>query len=176
MRKLVSVAFFVLLISLSAVAADYPKAEVFGGFQYSHLELGSGLDAPGFNVAFNGNFNRWFGITADLGTGYTHLSTIRAVSVNNYTYAFGPTFSLRAHRSFTPYVHLLVGGDHASATLSRYGRSINGLAVMVGGGVDANVNRRLAFRVAQADWLLVRGNGGSSDKNFRLSTGVVFKF
>jgi len=46
---------------------------------------------------------------------------------------------------------------------------------MAGGGVDANFSRHLAFRVAQADWMLVHGTG-TSPKNFRYSAGVVFKF
>jgi len=47
---------------------------------------------------------------------------------------------------------------------------------MAGGGVDFNINRALAFRAAQADWMLVHSNGQTSSKNMRFSTGIVLKF
>jgi opacity protein-like surface antigen len=48
----------------------------------------------------------------------------------------------------------------------------------VGGGVDVNVNDRFAFRLFQADYLNTRVDGfsGKPVNNFRLSTGVVFRF
>lgn len=52
----------------------------------------------------------------------------------------------------------------------------NGYALMAGGGVDFNINRALAFRAAQADWMLVHSNGQTSSKNMRFSTGIVLKF
>jgi len=52
----------------------------------------------------------------------------------------------------------------------------NGFALLAGGGVDFNISPRLAFRAAQADWMLVHGSGGTSSKNVRISTGIVFKF
>jgi hypothetical protein len=54
--------------------------------------------------------------------------------------------------------------------------SSNGFALMAGGGVDLNFSEHLAFRAAQADWMLVHGSGGTSSKNARISTGIVFKF
>lgn len=73
-----------------AQAAHFPKAEIFGGFQYTHLE-GSG-GAIGVNFAVNGNFNDWFGITADIGT--AHMSESDA-NLDNYTVTFGPVVSVR---------------------------------------------------------------------------------
>jgi hypothetical protein len=156
---------------MSAMAADYPKAEVFGGYQFTHLE--GGPNANGWNFAFNGNFNEWLGITADFGAGYKSES---GVNFRNYTYTFGPVLSLRANKAYTPFVHALIGGDHASAGVGGVGGSGNGFAVMAGGGVDANLKSRFAYRVAQVDWLMVHGSGGTSGKNFRLSTGLVFRF
>ena len=84
--------------------------------------------------------------------------------------------ALRAHKAYTPFVHALIGGDHASASLSGFGgASSNGFALLAGGGVDAKFADHLAFRVAQADWMLVHGSGSTSSKNVRISTGVVFK-
>jgi len=172
-RKLAALMSLLFLSSICALAADYPRAEVFGGFQYSHLELGNGLNAPGYNLAFTGNLNRWFGVTGDLGAGYTNIG---AVNVSNYTYTFGPVFFLRAHQRVTPFAHVLFGGEHASASLRQFGESIDGFAVLAGGGVDVNMNRRFAVRVVQADWMLLHGNAGNSDRNARISAGIVVKF
>ena len=163
MRKILILGLLLALFSLSATAADYPKAEIFGGYQYSHLH-GTG-SANGFNFALNGNFNDHFGIAFDFGAAY---QTVGGISLRNYTYTFGPVLSLRANKSYTPFVHALIGGDHATG--------FNGLALLAGGGVDANLSKNLAIRVGQADWMLVHGNGSTSSKNFRYSAGIVVKF
>jgi hypothetical protein len=80
--------------------------------------------------------------------------------------------ALRAHKAYTPFVHALIGGDHASA--SGLGTA-NGMAFFAGGGVDFNFNRYMAFR-ASGDWMMLRSNGITSSKNFRMPIGVVFKF
>jgi hypothetical protein len=46
---------------------------------------------------------------------------------------------------------------------------------LAGGGVDINFNRYMAFR-ASGDWMMLRSNGSTSSKNFRMPIGVVFKF
>jgi len=63
-RKFLLVGCFICLCAMSAAAADYPKAELFGGYQYTHLE--GGVNANGWNFAVTGNFSDSFGITADL--------------------------------------------------------------------------------------------------------------
>ena len=44
------------------------------------------------------------------------FTTQGGVSIHNYTYTFGPQLSLRANKAYTPFVHVLIGGDHASAS------------------------------------------------------------
>jgi hypothetical protein len=49
-----------------------------------------------------------------------------------------------------------------------------------GGGVDINTSEKLAIRIVQFDWLLVKedgGTGGSSwqKNNLRFGFGVVYK-
>jgi hypothetical protein len=168
-RKIAFVGLLVGLFTLSAVAAesDHPKAEFFGGYQYTRLE--GGVNANGFNLGATANFNNYFGITADLGSSFTTQS---GISFNNYTYTFGPQLALHAHKAYTPFVHALIGGDRASA--SGLG-STNGMAFLAGGGVDFNFNRYMAFR-ASGDWMMLHSNGSTSSKNFRMPVGIVFKF
>ena len=174
MRKLIAVGCFLAMFSLAAMAQEssFPKSEVFVGYQYTRLE--GGLNANGWNFAANGNFNEWFGITGDFSGAY---KSENGVSFRNYTYTFGPVISLRANKAFTPYVHALIGGDHASTTVQGFGSaSGNGYAMLAGGGVDLNFSQHIAFRAAQADWMLLHGSGSTSSKNARISTGIVFKF
>ncbi len=173
-RKLIVAACFVALMAVSAMAAEpdnYPKAEVFGGYQYSHLE--GGVNANGFDINFNGNFNNYLGISADLGSSFT---TQQGISLHNYTYTFGPVLSLRANKAYTPFVHALVGGDHASASFGGVSVTGNGMALMAGGGVDFNFTQHLSFRAAQADWLMLHNNGSTSGKNLRIVSGIVFRY
>jgi len=173
-RKFIVVACFVALVAASALAADndsgYPKAEVFGGYQYSHLE--GGFNANGFDLAATGNFNNYFGITGDLGSSF---NTESGVSVHNYTYTFGPQLALRVNKAYTPFVHVLIGGDHASASVPGDTATGNGFALLAGGGADFNFNKYMAFRGA-ADWMTLHSNGTSSSKNVRLLMGVVIRY
>lgn len=172
MRKFVFVGMLVALFSLSALAAesDHPKAEFYGGYQYTHLE--GGFNANGFNFGATGNLSSSFGITADFGSSFTTQS---GVSYHNYTYTFGPQLALRANKAYTPFVHALIGGDHATASFAGISGSGNGMAVLAGGGVDINFNHYMAFRAA-GDWMMLHSNGSTSSKNFRMPIGVVFKF
>jgi hypothetical protein len=86
-RKIALVGLIVGLFSLSAFAgeSDHPKAEFYGGYQYSHME--GGFNASGFNFGATGNLSNSFGITADFGSSF---NTTNGVSLKNYTYTFGP--------------------------------------------------------------------------------------
>ena len=145
-----------------AVAAQAePKAEVFGGYQYTRFE--GGINWNGWNAAVTGNMGKVFGVTGD-------FSQVYKSGVHFTTYTFGP--ELHAHLPIVkPFVHALVGG----AKLSGGGASINGFSTYVGGGIDAG-HGLLAFRVAQFDWMYAHFSGGSSSKNVRISIGLVVRF
>ena len=85
MRKLLTVTVLLVLASLSAAAQDFPKAEIFGGYQLTRLD---GTTLNGWNAALTGNLNHWFGVTADFSGAYTSQG---GVDFRNYTYTFGPT-------------------------------------------------------------------------------------
>jgi hypothetical protein len=179
MYKLV---FFVLLFGLvvfPAIAQDTPKAEVFGGYQYTHVNVDTGSGTSegfsfnGWNASLTGNFNKYFGVAADFSGAYKSIS---GVSAKVHTYTFGPVLSLNHEGTINPFVHALFGGAHASASFEGTGSGTNGFAMMMGGGVDAKVSPRLAIRAIQADWVYYRFQGVGESKNVRISTGVVFRF
>jgi len=159
MRK---VLFCFVVLMVSAVAANAaPKAEVFGGYQFTHFDGGPNMN--GWNGALTGNFNNWFGVTADFGGVY-------GSGLNVYTYTFGP--EVHAHLPLVKtFAHALFGG----ARLAGGGGSTSGFDMMLGGGIDAG-HGPLAFRVAQFDWMTTRYSGFTDRKNVRVSTGLVLRF
>ena len=116
MRKFMGLALLVSMFSLAAFAQEggnTPKAEIFGGYQYTRFD--GGVNANGWNTSLTGNLNNWFGIAADFSGAYKSQN---GVSFNNYTYTFGPVVSYRHNETFTPFAHFLAGGYHASASFS----------------------------------------------------------
>jgi hypothetical protein len=57
----------VLAMTLAASAQDYPKAEIFGGYNYASSDVTSPgrTHLNGWNGAATANINRWFGVKAD---------------------------------------------------------------------------------------------------------------
>jgi opacity protein-like surface antigen len=170
------------LVVLSGVAfgQDAPRAEVFGGYQYFRASSGTpGIDSlnlNGWNASFSGYFTHYFGVTGDFSGAYG-TPTILGFGVNTkvHTYMFGPVVRLTNASKFTPFAHVLFGGGHISGEVAGVSASDNGFTWAGGGGLDVNLNSRVAVRAAQADFLQTRF-GGDSQNNFRYSAGVVFKF
>jgi outer membrane immunogenic protein len=126
---------------------------------------------PSFSVA--GEFN-------GVGNGNVNAS---GHSLTLLTYLAGPRYRmLLAHGRFSPFAQVLVGGVHASGALYSPGGSASGsanaFATSIGGGLDVELNRRVALRLVQADYLLTLLPNGvnSRQNNLNLSTGVVFRF
>jgi hypothetical protein len=163
------------LLLMPLAAQDYPKGEVFGGYQYTRLNIeGVGLNMNGWNASVTGNLNKWFGVTGDFSGAYKSVS---GASLHIYSYTFGPTISAKHDGPVNPFVHFLFGG--ASATGSAVGlgsASVNGFTMMAGGGVDAKLAPRFAVRLFQGDWIYYRFQGVSESKNVRISTGIVLRF
>lgn len=120
-----------------------------------------------------GNVNKWFGVAGDVSGGY---ATVNGVSTRTYTYTGGPVFSYRNNEKLTPFAHALFGGFHASAGVSGLSTSTNGFAMQFGGGADLKLSDRIAWRLAQVDWMLLHSQGETLNKNVRISTGIVFRF
>jgi len=182
---------FVVVICLCAVPIlaqeNTPKAEIFGGYQYSRFDLsGTGVNMNGWNGSVTGNFNKWLGVTADFSGNYKSQSVSASgltatASLKAYTYTFGPVVSLNHEGAFNPFVHALFGGVHASLGanvpgLGGFSGSDSGFAAMAGGGADARLTKNFAVRLAQVDWLHYSLSGLTGNSNVRVSTGLVVRF
>ena len=119
-----------LLLSMTAWAQEFPRAEV--GFDYSYVRYapnvpgskGHSFNGGGGSLVFN--INQYLGIKADLqGYGSTTSNFVLApgpnfptgasanVQGNLFTYMFGPQIKVHSPH-FQPFVHLLFGGAHSN--------------------------------------------------------------
>jgi len=159
MKKLLIIAFSVVAFVLPLAAQNkFSRAEIFGGYQFTHLE--PSLDANGWSAAVSGNLSQWFGLTADFSGAYKDGGHI-------YTYMVGPTFSARTER-VTAFAHALLGGASSG--------SDRAFSMAMGGGIDVNPGDHFSIRLIQADWLLFRSGGFTDRKNARVSAGIVLRF
>lgn len=160
MKQAILIAILALLVLGKTAQAQ--MAEVFAGYQYSHLD--PSFDASGFNGSVTGNFAHFLGVTADVSGVYSNGTKF-------YTYTFGP----EVHAPLPlvkPFAHALFGG----ATIDNGGGSnANGFAMYVGGGLDMG-HGLIGWRIIQADWLHTRFNGFNDNKNTRISTGLLLRF
>jgi opacity protein-like surface antigen len=173
MRKTLFVTILVLACAFAAMAQEAPKAQVFGGYQWTSVDFGSGIDRQnfnGWNAALDGYFNKNFGITADFSGAY---KSENGADVKIHSYMFGPTLRMPGEK-VTPFVHALFGGAHASGSALGMSAASNGFAYAFGGGLDLNAGKNFAIRVGQFDYLGTRFEI-ESQKNLRDSGGVVFK-
>ena len=161
MRKFIGVALFVSLVSLMGFTQETPKPEVFGGYQYTRLE--GGTNANGFNGQATMYINKWLGVSGDFGGAFANGGHL-------YSYTGGPVVSTHKGQ-FSPFAHFLIGGARLGDSVS----SINGLAMMPGGGVDMGT-KQMAFRLVQFDWLISRFSGYTDKNNARISSGILFRF
>jgi hypothetical protein len=101
----------------------------------------------------------------------------QSLSFNMFEYLFGPRFSVGTRREMV-YGHILAGGVYqweggSSDVASSY--EGGGFAMAFGGGLDLNVNKRIAIRVAQLDWIPIRQDGTWITDTTRFGFGIVFR-
>ena len=161
----------ILLLAVSAFAIPSRAQSVDASVSYSYFRLGGsgGLNQNGISGSLAYNPNRWLGIVGDVG-GY-HASP-SGVSVNTYTYLFGPRLTLRNPTKINPFAQVLFGGSRI--TIGSGGGSNNQFAYSLGGGVDFGLLPHLAFR-PQVDYVGLN-TPGSHTNCTRISAGFVVHF
>jgi opacity protein-like surface antigen len=162
----------VLLLAVCAQAQDTPKAELFGGYAYG------GGGSNGFDASIAGNINSWFGLVADVGGQYSKLTDQGFTEkIRSHSLLFGPRFSLRKNRA-VPFAHALFGVANVHTETNEFGPllsfSDNSFAMALGGGVDVQMNDRLAIRVVQIDYLRTNFFDGTQNKG-RIAAGIVLR-
>jgi hypothetical protein len=163
--------FILLGLGLFFFASSAHAQSIDASIGYSYFRLGGsgGLNQNGVSGSVAYNPNKWLGVVGDFG-GY-HASP-SGVSVNTYTYLFGPRISFRNPSRMTPFVEGLVGGSRIS--IGGGGGSNDQFAYSFGGGVDFGLIPHLAFR-PQVDYVGLN-TPGSRTNCTRVSAGLVVHF
>src|SRR5579871_7164 len=149
-------------IALAQQETPVPTTEIFAG--YSWIDPGGkpneiGSIPWGWGLTSTINFSRHVGLDLDT-SGHLAGGNDKA---NMATFHAGPKFALRTD-TFTPYLHALFGMHRLSVTGLG---SHNMFGVGLGGGVDVNVNRWLALRLIQADYMMTFVNNDKDDDTLR---------
>jgi hypothetical protein len=174
-----------------AVSSDdaVPKAELFLGYQW--LNPGGDIPTPttppvafklpsisqGFGTNLAWNFTKYLALEGNYGGDWNRNASINAATI-------GPKLTFRGD-GVNFFAHTLLGFERLS---SRGIQSSNGIAAVLGGGMDLKLTRRVYFRVFEADYQYARENYAStvgpqdpklrrpSYDGTRLTTGLVFAF
>jgi hypothetical protein len=187
-----------LFLGYSALITDSAQAVLDDGVTTVRVKRETGY-INGWNAALAVNATSWLGFVGDFSGHYGPIDYQGSVGSNTATfgsqvrvhqYLGGPQFSVRGD-STRLFVRALIGAVSVRESVSVGGLDIDesdtGLAVGAGGGLDVRINDRLAWRAFQADYfwyrfgqpkLIVNGSqisNSTTQKNFRISTGLVFK-
>jgi outer membrane protein OmpA-like peptidoglycan-associated protein len=188
-----AIAIFALSGSGWAQSESNPKWDLFVGYQWLHpggtvpAPFGDPNNptaykipdmAPGFGAAVTYNFDRHFGAEFDFGHNWAH---------GNYelTGSGGLRFMWRTDE-VNPFLHAMVSYNRLA--VSGLGDPSNGIGMILGGGMDLPINKRLAFRLFEADYVWAQHNyaefvAGTFPQlrrpmlqGVRLRTGLVFNW
>jgi len=163
------VLLFSLGLFLFAVPSRAQSADASIGYSYFRLGNSGGINQNGISGSIAYNPIPYLGLVGDFG-GY-HASP-GGVSLNTYTFMFGPRINMRNPTKITPFVQFLAGGAHL--TSGNGGGSDNQFAYSAGGGVDVGVLPHLALR-PQFDYVGFH-NAGSTTNSTRISISAVIHF
>lgn len=206
MRKLISTCAMFSLLSANASSQEVPKNEVFAGYSYlrgkgasvaSRADENSNMN--GWDISYVRNFNDWFGLVADFSGHYNQrtvrfsdptIGTFKSTTAKNmHLFLVGPRVSLFKTRRLSPFVQSLFGVVRANTDASeslaglplfKLSNTDVGFAGAFGVGLDLRINRRLAVRLVQADYVLTKIDSNRFDSenrdNIRLSAGMSFRW
>jgi hypothetical protein len=161
MKRLI---FLGLGLFLFAIPSHAQKADASIGYSYFRLGGSNGLNQNGVSGSVAYYPGNWFGLVGDFGA---YHASPGGVSLNTYTYMFGPRVILRNPTKINPFAQGLVGGSR----LSGGGLSSDQLAFSFGGGADIGILPRLALR-PQVDYVGLH-NSGQTVNCTRISIALV---
>jgi hypothetical protein len=185
-----------LLPSLLSAQEAPPKVDLFIGYQWLNpggtVPVGSNppFQPPpppvatklpsmpiGYGVTGTYNFDKWWGLSVDVGGNFQDQATESTISV-------GPRLMWRGE-NINMFVHTMLGLNRLSP---KDVPSSNGIGAILGGGIDLRLWKPVSFRLIEADYVLGRHNFSSvapvTDSQLRhpvlqgvrLRTGLVFNF
>jgi hypothetical protein len=189
--KVIFLLALVVLFSLSAIAQNSNRIELFGGYSHVGYYYYPAYQGPWTLSSFNGweaaaafKLIPHLAAEADFGGLYGPAGNNCCPRDRIQTYMGGPRVSAH-YRQLNLYAHVLFGGLRYRTSYGTVPVTINAdttFAMAVGGGADLWLSRRFGVRMLQADYLknnnLIPGYFAHPGQhaNFRISTGAVFRF
>jgi hypothetical protein len=191
MRARLLLGLSVFLIAISATAQQSGRVEVFGGYSHVGYYYYPPYGGPWTLSSFNGweasaafKLIPHLAAEADVDGLYGPSGNSCCPRNRIQTYMGGPRVSAK-YRKLNLYAHVLFGGLRYRTTFGTVPLTVDAdttFAMAVGGGADVWLKRRFGLRLLQADYL--RNNSPipgyfahpGQHANFRISTGVVFRF
>jgi opacity protein-like surface antigen len=208
MRKTIVMIVAVFAFSFVAAATDYPKSELFLGYDFTRFYPDSpyipDLNANGGNAQFTYNFSKLLGATFDIGAVTKGTLNQQNWDTTALSFTLGPRFTYHNHSRFTPYAEVLFGGGYVTTSTAvgnyvtpplatphglppnilfstRINASQTGFNMLVGGGLDIKIFKRMSLRPIGVDYYLARmpstvtGND-TNHNNIRATAGINFLF
>jgi opacity protein-like surface antigen len=176
MKRLLFLSLGVLVLASPSRAQSSADASI--GYSYFRLGGSGGINQNGISGSIAYKPIPYLGIVGDFG-GYHGSELVPdgaggavSVSLNTYTFLFGPRIIVHNPTKFTPFVQFLAGAAHLTAGSG--GGSTTNFAYSVGGGVDVAVLPHLALR-PQLDYVGLHNSGGTTNCT-RLSFSAVVHF
>lgn len=173
-----------------------PAQTAAGERAISYLEVALNYDAArantvpadsfwmqGAGLQICGEFTRHWGAAADISAMRTAQIPHAGAGLDLVTAVFGPRYTLAARGGRYRLYGQALGGvtnglnsifPGASGTTS----SASGTALLVGGGADYRLSRRLSYRIVDAAWLRTELANGTTavQNNLRLGAGIALRF
>ena len=187
MKKVALCVGVLLLLPLSLMAQAVPKIEMYGGYSFLRIEE---INHHGWNLTFGPNLNKNLGIMAEFSGHYGSRTDTIFTGTDSKTdsmvhsFLLGPRVFQTVGGVWTPYVQSLFGITRVDVdgTVIQGGKTVStssdgdlGFGMALGGGLDVKATDAIAFRIFQADYIVVRV-GGAKSEGGRISTGIVFHF
>lgn len=187
MRKLVLITGVLVLLPLSLIAQEIPKAELFTGYSLLRMEK---TNLHGFNVSLGTNLNPNLAIVTDF-SGNFGSSNERVfglssdVDFRSFSFTIGPRAGERINDRWHVFVHALFGATRlrvkgtleGPVSTQSFTESTTSFAGFFGGGLDLKVSESVSIRLLQVDYLIFRGRDGlgtgAKTEGARLSFGLV---
>jgi len=115
--------------------------------------------------------NDWFGVVGDFG--YCKVTGLPSgTSAHAINYLFGPRVTYRSAGSFTPFAHVLFGGQHFGVS---GGGTANSFAMALGGGADYRLTEHVALRLIEVDYLYTHFDG-TRQNDARIEAGISYRW
>jgi hypothetical protein len=168
----------VFFFSLPLVAQEYPRFEIVGGYQFIHVpDRWDASYLHGLSGQFEFNINRIVGIVSDFGFGIAGAQE-QGTDFDEKFIAFmtGPRFGYRTDK-FRVFGQAIFGEYRNWLGADRE----TDIEMALGGGLDIDVNKRIAIRAVQIDWMRNHHKPEfifdifNWTNNLRIISGIVFK-